>query len=100
MTPLVPLDDVYALEGAACYRLSRPDADSKIGPDLWFATTVQDWANGTAQEAVQVCRRCPVRLECLRVALKGDEQHGIWGGFNFGNAEQKQRARGLMRGAA
>jgi len=32
------------------------------------------------QEAIAICKTCPVQLECLILALKRDEGHGIWGG--------------------
>lgn len=96
---LVPLTDLVATEDALCYRLSRPDRDG-VGPDLWFATTVADWANGRAQDAVQVCRQCPCRLACLRIAVRDDQGCGIWGGFDFGNPAEKRRARKFARKAA
>lgn len=33
-----------------------------------------------ATPALRVCRRCPVRAECLEVALANKEDDGIWGG--------------------
>lgn len=31
--------------------------------------------------AKAVCAKCPVRHECLDVALTNDEQYGVWGGL-------------------
>lgn len=31
-------------------------------------------------EAVTVCRRCPVRDDCLAYALEAGEVNGVWGG--------------------
>ncbi len=31
--------------------------------------------------AKSICRRCPVRPDCLAHALAHRERHGIWGGF-------------------
>lgn len=50
---------------------------------------------GTASEAAiamakAVCRRCPVRDECLTWALESGEEHGIWGGLT----ENERRAAG------
>ncbi|MFD7444865.1 WhiB family transcriptional regulator [Streptomyces sp. NPDC059909] len=33
------------------------------------------------RKAKRVCRRCPVRAECLRHALKARERFGVWGGL-------------------
>lgn len=32
--------------------------------------------------AKSVCATCPVRGECLDMALSNDEQYGVWGGLN------------------
>jgi WhiB family redox-sensing transcriptional regulator len=34
------------------------------------------------QAAKDICRRCPVRSECLEYALRVQEPIGIWGGLN------------------
>jgi WhiB family redox-sensing transcriptional regulator len=33
-----------------------------------------------AAKAVAICRRCPVRQDCLEHALANDEWLGVWGG--------------------
>jgi WhiB family redox-sensing transcriptional regulator len=33
-----------------------------------------------SRRARAVCRRCPVRLDCLWVATRTDQEYGIWGG--------------------
>ena len=35
----------------------------------------------TIEETRRICRRCPVRGECLGWALGVGDWHGIWGGF-------------------
>ena len=45
-------------------------------PDLWFS---EDRRN--INHAKKVCGDCPVRLECLRLALDGNEAFGIFGGL-------------------
>lgn len=47
-------------------------------------------------EALALCERCPVRLECARAGQR--EQHGIWGGVlrdkpKKMSAEQRRRVR-------
>lgn len=44
-------------------------------PDWWFSYDVS-----LQEAALEVCARCPVRVECLQYALERREQHGIWGG--------------------
>lgn len=51
---------------------------AEIGGDLWFAEK-GDWA--TTIWAKLVCRRCPVREQCLAFALENNEPHGVWGGM-------------------
>lgn len=33
-------------------------------------------------EAKKVCRRCPVRVECLDWAIETRERFGVWGGLS------------------
>jgi hypothetical protein len=35
---------------------------------------------GQADDARRICRRCPVKAECLAYALKYNERDGVWGG--------------------
>lgn len=44
-------------------------------PDLWFSQSVAD-----REVAALLCRRCPVKLECLADAVSRPEVHGVWGG--------------------
>lgn len=46
---------------------------------LFFAS--DDQGEKALQLAVQLCRRCPVRCDCLDYALTNREEHGIWGGL-------------------
>lgn len=45
-------------------------------PDLWFPDL-----GGTSRPAKSVCCRCPVRVDCLRLAVDTGERHGVWGGL-------------------
>lgn len=44
--------------------------------ELFFAV-----GDGREEEAKAVCRRCPVRWECLTYALETRQRHGVWGGL-------------------
>lgn len=60
--------------------LARPEpwmADAlcaQVDGDLWFPER-----GGSAAEAKRICRSCPVRAQCLELALEQRET-GIWGG--------------------
>ena len=58
-------------------------------PDLWFPVE-QDQAD----EAVRVCRGCPVRAQCGAYAVDNRIRYGIWGGLT-----ESQRRR-IRKGAA
>jgi hypothetical protein len=57
-----------------------------IGPDLFFEPSYA---------VIRVCRRCPVRLECLASGV--DERYGVWGGFMPG---ERRRIRSLLNAGA
>ncbi len=35
------------------------------------------------RDAITMCSRCPVRIECLAYAVEAHEPAGIWGGVEF-----------------
>lgn len=37
---------------------------------------------GSNRAAKATCNRCPVRADCLTLALENDERFGIWGGYS------------------
>lgn len=45
-------------------------------PDLFFPAHGD---RATAEQAKEVCRRCPVLVPCLKWALESNEEHGVWG---------------------
>lgn len=51
-----------------------------LDPELFFPIGTVGPALEEVSEAKAVCRRCPVRSECLDWALRMGEAHGIWGG--------------------
>ena len=53
-----------------------PDLD-ELGGNRGAATRVaatREW------QALAVCDRCPVQVECLTYAVTTGQQHGVWGG--------------------
>jgi len=81
---------VTALDAVAAALRSRPSwmADAAcrgVDPDLFYPTR-----HGSAHEAKEVCRGCPVRADCLQHALAYGEKHGIWGGLS---EKQRRKAR-------
>ena len=49
-------------------------------PELFFPIAAVGPALDQAEQAKQVCQRCPVREPCLRWALDRGVAFGIWGG--------------------
>lgn len=37
----------------------------------------------TKQEAIAICKGCPVRIKCLKYAVLNDVEYGIWGGYDM-----------------
>jgi WhiB family redox-sensing transcriptional regulator len=60
-----------------------------MDPDLFFPGPDED-----QEQALEVCRTCPVREECLEWALIARERYGIWGGTT------EQERRRLVRRSA
>lgn len=62
--------------------------------DLWFAEQPRD-----LEQAKALCRECPLRTQCLEVALENAEPWGVWGGeiFSGGVVVARKRPRGRPR---
>lgn len=86
MAPGEPADVIPRLVGRPAW-MER--ASCRGHPARW-------WFSERAVErarAVEVCRRCPVRTECLAFALGArDRLVGVWGGTNEG---KRRRLRTL-----
>jgi WhiB family redox-sensing transcriptional regulator len=55
---------------------------SGLSPDVWYPVSAPaEAAAREAASAIAVCRDCPVREECLELALRNWTvgQHGVWG---------------------
>jgi len=49
-------------------------------PDIFFPNGERGRALAQMEDARKVCEECPVRKECLALALGTGERHGMWGG--------------------
>ncbi|MFD4662492.1 WhiB family transcriptional regulator [Streptomyces halstedii] len=62
-------------------------ASDRYDPEQWFPVGDNLLAQQQAEEAVAVCRACPVRTACLDWAMTSREDTGVWGGLT-----KKERA--------
>ena len=67
------------------------EAACRTGDTALFFGTGAD-----AEAAKGVCRRCPVRLECLQFAVDTNQQFGVWGGTD---PEERATLRRRLRAA-
>lgn len=74
----------------------------ETGYDAWYGPDEDEVARATAaltdeteiqqeitamrrdarETAISICKRCPVRAECLRYAMEADVRTGVWGGLS------------------
>jgi WhiB family transcriptional regulator, redox-sensing transcriptional regulator len=66
----------------------------RTDPELWFAESPAD-----VEQAKDLCRVCPVRMQCLAGARARREPWGVWGGelFDSGVVVPRKRPRGRPR---
>lgn len=58
----------------------------QVDPELFYPLSIEDSGQQPQESAAParaVCRRCPVRTQCLDWALERREQWGIWGGTTW-----------------
>jgi WhiB family transcriptional regulator, redox-sensing transcriptional regulator len=67
-------------------------------PELFFPVGSTGPAIEQTVRAVAVCRRCPVRADCLEWALDTCQDAGVWGGL--GEEERREIRRARRRQAA
>lgn len=58
-----------------------------MDPEVWFPT-----AGAPTRTAKKICRKCPVREECLQYALDNKEAYGVWGGHDVRERKKMQKA--------
>lgn len=73
-------------------------------PELFFPLSSMGPSLEQLAQAKQICRRCPVRAECLEFALSTQQTHGVWGGTSEEErkglvAARSGRRRPAMAGA-
>ncbi|MEB3032153.1 WhiB family transcriptional regulator [[Mycobacterium] nativiensis] len=73
---------------------NRPELPCNREPDLWFADEPAD-----LERAKTLCGACPIRQQCLAVALQRAEPWGVWGGeiLDRGAVIGRKRPRGRPR---
>lgn len=57
---------------------------TEANPDYWFADEHdEDEKFGKSEQviAMTICKRCPIKNQCLQYALEKNISHGIWGGL-------------------
>jgi WhiB family transcriptional regulator, redox-sensing transcriptional regulator len=68
---------------------------SRIDPDQWFPVAKDAVvAREEAADAIDVCRSCPVRAECLEYSLRHGSDfgvYGVWGGMVEGERRLLRR---------
>jgi WhiB family redox-sensing transcriptional regulator len=73
-------------------RFERSLPCRQADPDLWFAVSPVD-----LERAKVLCRRCPIRRDCLAAALRRAEPWGVWGGEILDRGSVIPRKRGPGR---
>ena len=61
------------------YRWREDAACRNTNPDLFFPVGSTAEAVEETQAAIALCRRCPVRAQCLEFAMVTNQRDGIWG---------------------
>ncbi len=72
------------------------DAD----PELFFPLGNSGPALRQTEEAKAVCRRCPVREQCLAWAVRTGQEVGVWGGTSEDERRAMKRRAARLRNAA
>lgn len=75
-------------EDAAC-------RGSASGRGVFFADRRTPRGQADTAVAKEICAGCRVRRECLELAVKNGERHGVWGGYAFPMAAITRRRLGV-----
>ncbi|MFE5842009.1 WhiB family transcriptional regulator [Streptomyces niveus] len=66
-------------------------------PELFYPIGNTGPALVQIEEAKAVCRRCPVREQCLQWALENGQDHGVWGGLSVDERRARRRRAARQR---
>jgi WhiB family redox-sensing transcriptional regulator len=69
-------------------------------PELFFPVGSAGPATAQIERARSICRRCPVRAECLEWSLATFQDAGVWGGLDEEERREIRRARRRARTTA
>lgn len=61
---------------------------AEVDPELWFPDPGEP-----ADEAKEICGRCPEQQPCLSWALAANERYGVWHGLTTRERDQLVRRR-------
>lgn len=98
------MSDTDWMEHARCaevgtemfFPAERSDADSR-GPEHWSG----EGSTAMLRAAKDICRGCPVRLDCLEFAVSNGISYGLWGGLTGRNlavlVAERTTSQGLKR---
>jgi WhiB family transcriptional regulator, redox-sensing transcriptional regulator len=62
---------------------------SSIDPELFFSVGARE-----SKQAKQICKGCPVRMDCLNYAMELPVSHGTWGGLTERERRRTRRTAG------
>ena len=60
----------------------------KVDPDIFFPNSQRP---SESEAAKQICRFCEVQPECLKFAIKTNQQFGVWGGMDEDELDKYRR---------
>lgn len=60
---------------------------AQADPDKWFP---EGRGNYFLRDIRAICVTCPVIRQCAQRALAGNEEHGMWAGWNAGSHERER----------
>ena len=65
-------------------------ACAEVDGDIFFP---EDVGGVSTRSVVKICESCPVKDECLELALRNQHEYGIWGGLT--PVQRKKLRKGM-----